>query len=183
MIFKNKKGAMEMSVGTIVTIVLLMSVLILGIFLVQKIFGVARGAIDLTQTQLESEMNKLFSDGDAKLAFVPSSRELEIKHEEEDAIGIGIKNLAQTGSGTNIFSYTVTDTKSGNCASSIDAESWIIVGKQESGIPLAVGDIYSSKIKFQIPLGIPLCTAKFRVDTKIDGTPYKSDSFLVSIKG
>ena len=35
---KSKRGAMEMSVGTIVTIVLLMSVLVLGIFLVQKIF-------------------------------------------------------------------------------------------------------------------------------------------------
>ena len=35
----NKKAAMEMSVGTIVTIVLLMSVLVLGIFMIQKIFS------------------------------------------------------------------------------------------------------------------------------------------------
>ena len=36
--FSKKRGAMEMSVGTIVTIVLLMTVLVLGIFLVQRIF-------------------------------------------------------------------------------------------------------------------------------------------------
>jgi len=35
---KTKKGAMEMSIGTIVTIVLLMSILILGIVLVKNIF-------------------------------------------------------------------------------------------------------------------------------------------------
>ena len=57
MIIKNKKAAMEMSVGTIVTIVLLMSVLILGIFLVQNIFKSAKGAVDLTDKQLKNEIN------------------------------------------------------------------------------------------------------------------------------
>jgi len=35
---KSKRAAMEMSVGTIVTIVLLMTVLILGLVLVRSIF-------------------------------------------------------------------------------------------------------------------------------------------------
>ena len=43
---KSKSGAMEMSVGTMVTIVLLMIVLVLGIFFIQKIFGAGTNAID-----------------------------------------------------------------------------------------------------------------------------------------
>ena len=57
---KQKKAAMEMSVGTIVTIVLLMSVLILGIFLIKNIFSSAKNAIDLTDEQLNAEINELF---------------------------------------------------------------------------------------------------------------------------
>ena len=179
---KNKKAAMEMSVGTIVTIVLLMSVLILGIFLIQKIFGSAKSAIDMTDKQLKNEIKKLFSDQE-KLIIYPETRFLEIKHEEKDAIGLGIQNLATTGSGTNNFSYIVQDTGSGNCPESVNAEDWIVVGKEDSDIPIPVGEIYSSRIIFQIPIGTPLCTSRFRVDTTIDGASYKSTSFDISVKG
>ena len=56
---KNTKGAMEMSVGTIVTIVLLMSVLVLGIFFVSKIFTSSNNAIDSIDSQVQSEINQI----------------------------------------------------------------------------------------------------------------------------
>lgn len=171
-----------MSVGTLVTIVLLMAVLILGIFLVRKIFTGASGAIDMTNEQLRSEIQKLFAE-EKKLVIFPTSRSIEIKHEEKDAIGIGIKNLATSGTGTNEFSYQVAATESGNCPANVDSDAWIIVGQSESDIPLPVGEFYSTKIIFQIPLGTPLCTTRFRADVKIDGTSYKSESFDVSVKG
>ena len=64
----NSKGAMEMSVGTIVTIVLLMSVLVLGLYFVQKIFASGSNAIDSVDSQVQSEINRLFSNGETKLA-------------------------------------------------------------------------------------------------------------------
>ncbi|GAJ19112.1 unnamed protein product, partial [marine sediment metagenome] len=91
---KNRKAAMEMSVGTIVTIVLLMSVLILGIFLIQKIFSSAKGAIDLTDAQLEEQINTLFGD-DAEVVIYPKSGLVEAKQGELEAVGIGIKNLLE----------------------------------------------------------------------------------------
>jgi len=56
---KNKKGAMEMSVGTIVTIVLLMSVLVLGVFLVQKIFQSSTNVVDQVDQQVQNQINQL----------------------------------------------------------------------------------------------------------------------------
>ena len=170
-----------MSIGTIVTIVLLMTVLILGIFLVQKIFGSARGAIDMTDAQLEDALKKLFTE-ESKVAIFPNSRFLGIKHEEREAIGIGIRNLARTGSGSNTFSYSVTHT-GGNCPTSVNPMQWIIVGESQSGINLVVGDLYSTKVLFEIPLGTPLCVARFTVNTQIDGATYKPDFFDIAVEG
>lgn len=78
----NRKAAMEMSVGTIVTIVLLVSVLILGIFLVQRIFKTATSVVDLTDQQLTEEVNKLFSNPNQKIVVYPSTREVIIKQTE-----------------------------------------------------------------------------------------------------
>ena len=57
---KNRKAAMEMSVGTIVTIVLLMSVLILGIFLVQKVFRSGSNAIDSVDDEIQNQIIQSF---------------------------------------------------------------------------------------------------------------------------
>ncbi len=176
----NSKGAMEMSVGTLVTIVLLMAVLILGIFLIQGIFGVAKGAIDLTEQQLRDQIQKLFTE-DKKVVIYPESGFLEIKHEEKDAIGLGIKNLAESGSGTNYFSYEITN-RGGNCDSSVNPDNWVTVGRSDEDIPLLIGEFYSTKVIFEIPLGTPLCTARFRADVEIDGVPYKSESFDIAVK-
>ena len=60
---KNKKAAMEMSVGNIVTIVLLMTVLVLGIILVQRIFTSGVGVVDLTDEQLSGTISDENLDG------------------------------------------------------------------------------------------------------------------------
>src|SRR4030043_1883739 len=99
----NRKGAMEMSVGTIVTIVLLVSVLILGIVLIKNIFTSAKGVVDLTDQQLRDEVNKLFSE-ENKISIYPATRIIEIKQDTTDGIGIGIKNLLTGASGDKKFS-------------------------------------------------------------------------------
>ena len=50
---KNKKAAMEMSMGTMVTIILLVVVLVLGIFFIQKIFSSGSNAIDTVDNQVQ----------------------------------------------------------------------------------------------------------------------------------
>jgi len=176
----NKKAAMEMSVGTIVTIVLLMTVLILGLVLVKSIFSSAKGAIDLTDQQLRDEIQQLFSE-EKKLVIYPSTRLVEIKQEKIDGVGVGIKNLLEGTSGSNTFSYEVIVEDGSNCGNA-NVLNWITLGKQGPEIPLAVGEFTSTKVLFKIPTGAPLCAARFRVNIQVDGQNYATDFFDIVVK-
>ncbi len=174
---KNKKAAMEMSVGTIVTIVILMSVLILGLILVKDIFSTGKKVVDMTDQQLTSEINKLFGEN-KEVVIYPSSRLLKIKQDETDGFGIGIRNLL-SGGGIKKFSYEVyvsdQDIKRKCGVSEKEAEGWIVTGRAEKNIPIPSGSISSQKVVFKIPKGSPLCTFRLRINVDADGTPYGTD--------
>lgn len=179
---KTKKGAMEMSVGTIVTIVLLMMVLVLGVVLIQKIFSGATNVIDMTNDQLESEVSKLFGE-DKKVVIYPSSREIKIKQDEASGFAIGIKNLLQGTSGEKEFSYELSVADVGNCGvDKEEIERWIIVGKSESGISIPINGVYIPQIHLLIPTGSPLCTFKLRASVKVEEDSYATDSIIVIVK-
>src|SRR4030042_6368767 len=89
----SKKGAMELTLGTVVVFVLSVSVLIMGIFLIQKIFGGASNAINDINENVKNEINKMFSqDADRKIAIYPSTREIEMKKGELGGFGFSIRN-------------------------------------------------------------------------------------------
>lgn len=181
---KNKRAAMEMTVGTIVTIVLLMSALVLGLILTKTVFNTSKGAMDLTDQQLTNEIGKAFGSEEDKVAIYPKSGSLTIKQEQEEAVGLGIRNLLTGVSGAQKFSYNVVvaESKCGN----ENVLNWISIGSKEEGISISVGDYYSTKIYFKIPTGAPLCTVKYRVEVKSerDGRSYAYDSmpFVITSK-
>ena len=184
---ENKKGAFEMSVGTIVTIVLSVTLLVLGIFFVQNIFRSAKGVTDLTDQQLRNEINKLFSE-ENEISIYPGTRLVEIKQETTDGVGIGIRNLLTGTSGDTTFSYEVFVSDTGiqdKCGINAQtAENWIVTGKSEEGISIPAGDFSTQKILFEIPVGTPLCTIRFRVNVNaesVTGT-YAQDFFDLKIK-
>lgn len=179
---RNNKAQMEMSVGTIVTIVLLVTLLILGIVLVKNIFSSATSVVDLTNAQLTDQINKLFS-ADSKTAILPNTRLITIKEgATPDGAGIGIKNLLQGASENVTFSYAVNVSDAGNCGIDTSAiEKWIVLGGHEESISIASGDSISRKVEFQIPVGAPLCTARYAVDVYENGQPYASDYFDVNV--
>ena len=182
---KNKNAAFEMSVGTIVTIVLSVTLLVLGIFFVQQIFSSAKGVVDLTDQQLRNEINKLFSEED-RISIYPSTRLVEIKQDTTDGVGIGIKNLLTGASGSKTFSYEVTlsdaDVESKCGVNEGEVMSWIVTGRAEDDIPIPSGDISTQKVLFEIPTGAPLCTIRFRINVQADGDSYATDFFDLKVK-
>ena len=177
---KNKRAAMEMSVGAIVTIVLLVTVLILGLVLVRNIFASGKRVIDLTTSQLEDEVNKLFGE-DKELVIYPRTKFIQIKQGEIDGVGIGIKNLLEGVSGEQKFSYEVVVADASDCAEpKEEIESWFKVGKTESDIPNPVGGKAIQRVLFKIPVGSSLCIVRFRINVN-DGD-YATDTFDVEVK-
>lgn len=174
--------------GTIVTIVLLVSVLVLGVVLIKNIFTSAKGVVDLTDQQLREEINKLFSEDNA-LSVYPGTRFVEIKQTTTDGVGFGIRNIKQGAAGTTAFSYVVgvsdadLTTKCGSGFTKETAESWISTGRAESNIPIPSGDFAVQKVLFEIPVGSPLCTIRFRINVNDSSGAYATDFFDMKVKG
>lgn len=87
---RDKKAAMEMSVGTIVTIVLLMSALVLGLVLTRTIFSSTSESVDQIDDQVKGEIQNLFGSTGKKLI-----------------VGLGSKNTATIKQGTKGFGIPI----------------------------------------------------------------------------
>ena len=59
---KNKKAAIELSIGTVVIIVLAMTMLIMGVVLVRNIFSGATSSVDTLNDKVKGEITSLFSE-------------------------------------------------------------------------------------------------------------------------
>ena len=182
---RNKKAAMEMSVGTIVTIVLLMSVLVLGFFLVEKIFGTAKGAIDMTEQQLYEQINQLFSsDEDQRVMIYPQTRSLTIKKKKSDAFGWSIYN---DHADEESFSseVSVTEIGTGCTMTKTQAENLISLGKSQSNIRVASASrlTHPKKIIFNILSTASVCQITYTLDvTDKEGAIYDNVDFYLTIK-
>ena len=180
----SKRAAMEMSVGTMVTIVLLMIVLVLGIFFIQKIFKTANNAIDLTDQQLTSQLNKFFASGEEKKIVVyPETRIIEVKKGDQGGFGFAIRNK-ETSNG--VFAYTTgVQEIASNCEMTQEqADRLIILGKSGSNINILSGSVMDSakRITFDIPESSSLCSIDYILDITKDGVQYTQAILTVKIK-
>ena len=178
---KGKKGAIELSIGTIVIIVLAMSMLILGLVLVKSIFTGAKYNVDQMNNKVKDEINKLFVEDKKTVVYLPNQI-AEIQQNDDWGIGFGIKNLVKGSSESSKFSYDVVvsdpDIRTKCGVGEKDIESWIKTGRADS-FTLAPGDTYFGIVRFNIPEGSPLCTVRFHVEVKRDNVVYATDFFDV----
>jgi len=175
-----KKGAIEMSIGTMVIIVLSMSMLIFGLILIRGIFSGAMDITEMTDNQLKDQVSKLFGE-DKKLSVYPNTNSIEIKAGERGAFAIRIKNLLKGfESGEKQFSYEVGVADLGNC--NIDAEKLlglIITGR--SFLPTSVatgGEPIVRKVTLEIPEGFPLCSFSYKIESFYDETETYATEFM-----
>ena len=178
-----KKGAIELSIGTIVIVVLAMSMLILGLVLVRTIFKGGIGIAEMTNEQLKNQIATMFGE-DKKLVLYPDSREVELKQGDVDGFGVGIKNLLEGSSDEVVFEYVVEVADRGNCdVNEREALDWIVTGQEEDNIRIAPGDFISRPVKFNVPVGSPLCTLRYKVQVNYGANkPYANDVMDVVIK-
>ena len=179
---KNKKAAMELSVGTLVTIVLLMIVLVLGIFFIQKIFSSGTNAIDTIDNQVQSQLQKLFASEGAKLAFYPTSRDVVVKKgDTPKGFAFQIRNNEVEDV---TFSYMTTAVDASKCGSTFneqDANDMLLGGS--GTVPIGPGDISEGQIvKFVVPSSAPPCTIEYQFEVDNGDTTYSALNFFLIIK-
>src|SRR3989344_6002665 len=150
----SKKAAIEMSVGTIVTIVLLMTTLILGLVLVRNIFSGSVENINSIDQAVKNEINKLFAEDDTrKIVVYPPSREISIKQGDEEIFAFSIRNTNEGNIGSTSFSYSVAFVEASCGLTAAQAEGLIILGKSGTNIEITSGNILPDPIpvRFAIP--------------------------------
>ena len=180
---KDKRGAMEMSVGTIVTIVLLMSVLVLGIFLVQKIFTSSSGAIDQVDTQLQNQINQLFAEEGKKLVVMPTSRDISIK-KGKDPSGFAF-SVVNKGAEQAEYNFEVKSSDVSNCGSTMTnerADSYVLGGT--GSFTLAAGGSLDPArlIRFVVSEEAPICTIIYELGVYRDGLADSNANLFLNIK-
>ena len=110
---KNKKAAIELSIGTVVIIVLAMTMLILGITLIRSIFSGAKDSISQIDQGVKNEINKLFAENaEKRLVLLPDSKLIKI---EQGATGNGFVVAIRNVDELNPLEYTykITSDKGG----------------------------------------------------------------------
>lgn len=180
---RDKRAAIEMSIGTIVIIVLAMSMLILGMVLVKNIFFNATDIATMTTDQIKNQVAGMFGDT-KELVIYPDTQHIDVKVGKIAGFGIGIKNTEGRTGGKYSYEVTVSDpdiqTKCGVSAS--NAEGWISTGRAEDNIELSPDQFTGGKVLLTVPVGSNFCTFRYRVNVFYNGVGVRSDFIDVTIK-
>jgi hypothetical protein len=182
----NKKAAIELSMSTIVIVVLAMVMLTMGIILVKEIFDTSTNAITSIDSGVKSEIQKMFSSEGTKIAIYPTSREITIKKGDSGSgFALSVKNIEKT---QKTFSWEVKadsnynyDTKCPGL-NPIEATDWILVNT--GSFTLGPGDDLDNVIlvKYEIPRSAPPCTIPYNINIKEGNIQYASSSIYLKIK-
>jgi len=185
--YKSKKAAIELSIGTIVIIVLAMSMLILGLVLVKTIFTGAQYNVDTINEKVQGEINKLFEEsGGRTYIYLPNSQ-ANVKKGDSFGVAFSIKNDLQGVSDSTTFTYDTkcTSVQTG-CPLTCDAADKYILLGGSGQFSLAAGQQLGQAriIKIQPSATAPLCEIQYDIEirTKEDNGIYDTAFFIVKIQ-
>ncbi len=184
---QNKKAAMEMSVGTIVTIVLLMSVLVLGLVLITNIFTGATTSVKTIDDKVKSEINNIFKNEGATLAFSPSDRKVKITQGTQGegfAFAINNKATEQVTFTYKIYVDPMYDLTAQCGQLTIrEAESWLLSKTGTVMLPRSSSNKDNPElILYNIPTTAPTCTIPYTIDVNDKGELYSQSKVYVTIQ-
>ncbi|HLC32014.1 MAG TPA: hypothetical protein VJK51_05090 [Candidatus Nanoarchaeia archaeon] len=191
-----KKGAIELSVSTIVIIVLAMSMLILGLVLVRNIFTGATESVDVLDDKIKSEITKLFTEESSNVVIKLGTDKTIVVEPGDQNIGVAIG--ARTYDGSEVgrserLQYKLSlDTNDKSCYKFLGETKtknlfFTTVGRDVNFDSWQGSNAYA-RIVLTIPDGTPSCLQKVNVavrdNDKTTGTTKEigADVFYIEIK-
>lgn len=185
---RSKRAAMEMSVGTIVTIVLLMSVLVLGIFLIQRIFWGSQDAVTAINDQVQNEINKLFSEEGKMVVIYPGNRNIKIDKGDDTPAGFAF-SINNKDVESHSYAYTVSASEgydyAGKCGSTMTlarANGYILEKAGTQRVAASSQMQMPELVMFQVPESATACIIPYKLMIDQDGEPFQDITVYVAIK-
>jgi len=154
----EKRGALDLSMNTIVVIVIGITLLTLGLKWVYGVFGDIENSRGQINAAMDEQIRELFGESDDPINLLTASK--AIKQGENFDLGIGIKNTLPE---KHVYTYVITVEQTPPNVNKNSVKSWITSGE---GLPLNLesGALQSDLISFDIPSsGAPLGTYRLLI--------------------
>jgi len=187
---KNRQGALELSIGTIVVIVIGMSMLILGLVLVRTIFTGSTESVDALNEGVMSEIVNLFDDESGNLLIkLGSANTAKVKPGKRVNVAIGAQhpNGQAVERDTLLYRIELSEDSEDNCVRVLGRQTaeglfvtrvntWNEFGRY-------TGSTMGALIEIDVPRGTAKCTQKVNIDVRLgDGAqPFEGDFFLLEV--
>lgn len=174
----QKRGALELSIGTVVVLVLGMSMLILGLVLVRSIFQGGTESIDTLNDKIRSEIASLFTNEaqDVVVKLGPDHT-AKVKPDNEP---FRLAIAARTSDGSAIdrgrlqYVLTLDEASANNCVKILGATRTKALFTTTVDKPQPFNEYSGSNaftlIEVKVPKGTSACTQKVLVDVKDTST-------------
>jgi hypothetical protein len=174
-----KKRGMELTISTLVVIILALLMLTMGIILTKAMFCKGIQGVDLISDLNQQEIQNLFTEQEDSNVAVKEKTN-DIPKITYYGVAFFIKNVDKS---SNIpFKYTVDVLDLQDCdITEAQAREYIITTKSNT-VNIAQGETYSDIIEMKIPDDAPLCSLKYEIKVENQGTLYDSAVFIVRIK-
>ena len=177
MVLTNRQGALELSICTIVVIVIGMSMLILGLVLVRTIFSGSTKSIEDLNDQVQSEILDLFDDDSGNLIVKLGSVDTaKVKPGNRFNVAIGAQHPDGNAVTRETLQYRVelSEDSDENCLRLLGRQrtedlfitrvnSWNEFDKYSGSNAFAL-------IEISVPKGTARCTQKVNVDMRVAGS-------------
>ncbi len=192
---RNKQGALELSIGTIVVIVIGMSMLILGLVLVKTIFTGSTAAIGQLNDKVQGEISTLFVEEGKDIVVMTSDRSNRVKVKPGDSSDVGIGMVTPDGDAVGSFSrlqYKMTlDTNTeNNCIGTIGVsraeDLFVTTIGQWNSVDEFDGSNAFALVEISVPKGTAKCTQKVHIEVKDNNSgpeSYAASFFVLEILG
>ncbi len=183
MIASSRRGALELSIGTVVILVLGMSMLILGLVLVRTIFVGAKYNIDTINDKVKGEIGKIFEE-EGKSVIYLAEHKATPKQGEDWGVAFAIRNVETGTTAPSQFYYEIKAAPlASDCQglASQKAEGWIKSRRTDTAT-LNPGETGYFIARFSIPEDAPLCIVPFNIEIKKNNAFYARDFFDLVIK-
>jgi len=180
---KSKNGAIELSTGTMVIIILSMIVLVLAVFFIQKIFFLGTSAVDIVDAEIQNQIQQLFAEEGRKVAVYPTSREITLKKgDTPKGFAFSVKNTDVTSAE---FTYNVEASDVTKCGTSFTeetADNFLLGGSGNFALGPGSSLDFPVLVRFVIPETAPPCPIVYRLEIQKGVVPYSDVNIFVTIK-
>lgn len=179
----NKKAGFEMSMNTIVILVIAVAMLMLGIYFISRIRTTVSESLDVMDTQVKDQLTKAFASGEAGKTIAILQKTVKIKPGTK-SFSVPVAFDSPTGRYTNL-SYMVNVTSYGDCDVN-EVKSWFTfpkVGSKETDFTWTEAANAYLNIILDVPSDAPKCNKMIRVTCFVDNIQKSYDSFTIEITG